>query len=384
MAYSVLPPTLNNSLKTVEWMWQSNPNPFSKSERATWSHYSDLENLIIEEAFQDKQPRTQLDDYFIDFKSNLQISNTDDHKQRPIKRVVRKREDKHLREARFMDLPVSSGRSFGGEYGWISPFVIEVRRDLKLELGDLPSKKPSMIPVLVEKAARGIIEEGKHIGKEREAEKMAKMLRERKNSGMEEVWRCCAYLYTLESFLYKTLNAAMRLVGDKEQEKVWRSKVRTLGPFCLLLWDDPFNTKLTTHKTLYRGATLTKEQIDAYTKMAEDDKAFGSFQAYTSCSRNRDKAEEFGNTLFIMEILIAFIADLSLLSEYSAEEEELVTPGVCFCVKSVEFDRKKNKHLIHLQLRQRFSRQHKHDLLNKQTTTPTPDAYLFHSYTTQT
>ncbi|CAF4243547.1 unnamed protein product [Rotaria sordida] len=213
--------------------------------------------------------------------------------------------------------------------------------------------------MLVEKAARGIIEEGESIGKKCEAEKLAKMLREKKNTGIEEVWKCCAYLYSLESFLYKTLNAAMRLVGDKEQEKVWRSKIRTLGPFCLLLWDDPFNTKLTTKKTLYRGATLTKEQIDAYTKMVGDKKACGSFQAYTSCSRNRDKAEEFGNTLFIMEISMAFIADLSPLSEYSAEEEELVTPGVCFCVKSVEFDRKKNKHFIHLQLRQRFSRKWK-------------------------
>ncbi|CAF1247732.1 unnamed protein product [Rotaria sordida] len=105
MASYVLP-TLNNALKTVEWMWQSNPNPFSESEPATWSYYSDVENLIIEEAFQDKQPQAQLDDYFIDFKSNLQISNTDDYEQRPIKRVERKREDKRLREARFMDLPV--------------------------------------------------------------------------------------------------------------------------------------------------------------------------------------------------------------------------------------------------------------------------------------
>ncbi|CAF2719721.1 unnamed protein product [Rotaria sp. Silwood2] len=255
-----------------------------------------------------------------------------------------------------MDLPVGKGRSFGGEYGWVSPFVIEVRRDLKLEPNDLPSKKPNMIPMLVEKAARGIIEEGKHIGKEREAERLAKMLGEKKNAGMEEVWKCCAYLYTLESFLYKALNAAMRLVGEKDHEQVWRSKVRTLGPFCLLLWDDPFNTQLTTKKTLYRGATLTKEQISAYEEMGKDDKAFGSFQAYTACSRNREKAEEFGNTLFIMEVLIAFIADLSPLSEYSNEEEELVTPGVCFRVKNVEFDREKGKHLIHLRLRQRFSR----------------------------
>ncbi|CAF3833720.1 unnamed protein product [Rotaria sp. Silwood1] len=348
-------PIAPNCLKTIEWMWQSNPNPWSESEPAKWSHYSDLENLIIEEAFQDKQSRALLDDYYIDFKSKRQILNTDDYKQRPIKRVEREREDKHLREARFMDLPVGKGRSFGGQYGWVSPFVIEVRRYLKLEPDDLPSKKPNMIPMLIEKAARGIIEEGKHIGKEREAEKLAKMLREKKNAGMEEVWKCCAYLYTLESFLYKTLNAAMRLVGDSEHEQVWRSKVRTLGPFCLLLWDDPFNTKLTTEKTLYRGAELNKEQIASYEKMAKDNKAYGSFQAYTSCSRNREKAEEFGNTLFIMEVLIAFIADLSPLSEYTNEEEELVTPGVCFRVESVEFDHKTNKHLIHLLLRQRFS-----------------------------
>ncbi|CAF1467827.1 unnamed protein product, partial [Rotaria sordida] len=281
MMASYVPPTLNNSLKIVEWMWQSNPNPFSESEPATWSHYSDIENLIIERAFKTKQPRAVLDSYYIDFESELQISNIDDYNQRPIKRVERNREDKHLREARFMDLPVSSGRSFGGEYGWVSPFVIEVRRDLKLEPDDLPSKKPSLIPILVEKAVQGIIEEGKSIEKKCEAEELADMLREKKNAGIEEVWRCCAYLYTLESFLYKTLNAAMRLVGDKEQEEVWRSKIRTLGPFCLLLWDDPFNTELTAEKTLYRGATLTEEQITAYAKMAEDDKAYGSFQAYT-------------------------------------------------------------------------------------------------------
>ncbi|CAF0732486.1 unnamed protein product [Adineta steineri] len=351
---SSAPPISNNSLKTVEWMWQSNPNPYSKSEKAIWSHYSDLENLIIEEAFQDKQSRAQLDNYYVDFKTNHQILNSDNYKQRPIKRVVRKREDKHLREARFMDLPVSSGRSFGGEYGWVSPFVIEVRRDMGLKPDELPSKKPNMIPMLVEKAARGIIEEGKHIGKQREAEQSAKMLREKKNMGMKEVWKCCVYLYSLESFLYHTLNGAMRLVGDKEQEQVWRSKVRTLGPFCLLLWDDPINTKITIRKALYRGATLSKEQIAKYEEMAKDDKAYGSFQAYTSTSRNREEAEKFGNTLFIMEAFMAFIADLSEISEYPNEEEELVTPGVCFRVKSVEFDRNKNKHLIHLKLRQRF------------------------------
>ncbi|CAF5006095.1 unnamed protein product, partial [Rotaria sp. Silwood1] len=352
---TALPTESKNNLKHVEWMWKSNPNPWSKSEPAQWSHYSDVENLIIEEAFLDKKPKAILDDYYIDFQDNLQVLNTDYNRQRPVKRVVRNREDKHLRETRFMDLPTTSARSFGGQYGWVSPFVVEVRRDLRIKPNELPSKKPDMIPTLVEKAANGIIEEGKYLGKEREAEKMANMLREKKNKDMKEVWKCCAYLYSLESFLYQSLNAAMRLVGDKDKEDEWRSKIRTLGPFCLLLWDDPIHIKMKTDMVLYRGAKLKPEQIAAYETMVNNPDEHRSFQAFSSCSRNRQKAEEFGNTLFIMEVKGAFIADLSKLSEYPNEEEELITPGVCFRVKKVEFDRKKNKHFVYLELFQSSS-----------------------------
>ncbi|CAF3974483.1 unnamed protein product, partial [Rotaria sp. Silwood1] len=278
-----------NSLKCVEWMWQSNPDPWSESEPAIWNHYSDVENIIIERAYSNKETRAILDDYYIDFKQNRQMSNTDDNKQRPVKRVVRQREDKHLREERFVDLPVSTGRSFGGEYGWVSPFIIEVRRGLKLEPEELPSKRPEMIPILIEKAAQGIIKEGKFIRKEEEAKELANMLLEQKNNGIEQVWQCCAYMYSLESFLYKTLNATMRLVGDKEHEHVWRSKIRTLGPFCLLLWDDPCNEKPKTKETLYRGANLNIQQIAKYDQMARNPDEYGSFQAFTSCSRNRQK-----------------------------------------------------------------------------------------------
>ena len=354
MAMSKPLTTMSNSLKTVEWMWKANEDPFS-NEKEKWNHYSDVENIIIERAYQNKKSHAVLDNYYIAFKDNLQVSTKDSYKQRPVKRVVRKREDKHLREARFMDLPVSSGRSFGGQYGWMSPFVIEVRRDLGLEIKDLPSKNPELIPGLVEKAAQGIINEAKHIRKQKEAEEMAKMLLETKQKSMEDVWKCCAYLYSLESFLYKTLNATMRLVGSKDDEKIWRSKIKTLGPFCLLLWDDPFNKKPRSNIELYRGAKLTPEQINTYKKMAESKKEYGSFQSFSSCSRNRLKAEGFGNVLFIMKVLYAFLADLSELSEYPSEEEELVTPGVCFRVKRVEFDKNKNKHYIYLELKQRFN-----------------------------
>ncbi|CAF2945924.1 unnamed protein product [Rotaria sp. Silwood2] len=351
MAYAI-PTSSNNSLNHIEWMWQSNPDPWSTTEPTEWDHYSDVKNLIIEEAFSNKQSKALLDGYYIDFRNNRQISNTNSDKQRPVKRMMRNRKDKNLREERFMDLPVASRGSLGGQYDWISPFVIEIRRNLNLKPEELPSKKPDLIPMLVEEAARGIIEEGKYIGKERQAEKLAEILREQKNKGIKEVWQQCAYIYSLESFLYKTLNTTMRLVGNKDHEQEWKSKIRTLRPFCLLLWNDPFKTKLKTKKTLYRGANLKSEQIVNYKEMAKQRNEYRSFEAFTSCSRNREKTEELGNTLFIMEVESAFVVDISEMSEYPNEEEELVTPDVRFCVKNVEFDRKTNKHLIYLQLQQ--------------------------------
>ena len=209
--------------------------------------------------------------------------------------------------------------------------------------------------MLVGKAAQGIVDEGEQLGRPEEAKWLAQLVLEKKSAEMKEVWQCCVHLYSLESFLYKKINEVMRLIGDNSQEQVWRSKIPTLGPFCLLLWDDPSNKTMKTKITLYRGATLTEEQIDTYRQMAEHPNEYRSFQAFTSTSRNREKAEEFGNTLFIMYVEFAFIADISSLSAYKAEEEELITPGVCFSVQKVEFDQKSNKHLVYLKLRQRFS-----------------------------
>lgn len=337
----------------IEWMWKSNPNPWSESETETWSHYSDIQNLIIEKAFSKKLPEAILDDYTINFTEQIQISHKNSYNRRPMKRV--ERQSKHLREERFMDAPIVSKRLVGGEYGWISPFIVEVRRYLGLTKEELPSKFPSLIPDLVEKAALGIIEEGKKLGKQCEAEEIAALLREQKNKGIKAVWKRCAYLYSLESFLYKKLNQIMRLIGDKEQEEMWRSKVQTLGPFCLLLWDDPINTRMKTEMTLYRGANLKPEHLKIYKEMAKPPYEYRSFQAFTSCSRNRSKAEEFGNSLFIMKVEFAFVTDISQLSQYKDEEEELLGPGVSFRVEVVELDRKTKKNIITLKLRQRWS-----------------------------
>jgi hypothetical protein len=345
----------SKSSTRVQWMWNATADPFSKSQKAVWNRYSDVENMMIEKAFTGGESHAILDDYHIDLKHNLQISNNDTNKQRPVKRMVCDKDDKVLREERFLPNPVAPDRPFGGQYGFISPFIKEVVKDLNLTRKQLPSKDKTVIPMIVEKAAIGIIEEGKKIGKKCEAEEIAKQLLEKKNADMKEIWKCCAYLYTLESFLYKKSNEIMRLIGSEQHEQVWRSKIRTLGPFCLLLWDNPFNRQLTKPGTiLYRGAKLSDDLIDLFKDdCSKDPKPWHSFQAFTSCTRNPSVAEQIGNVLFILKTRLAFTVDLTELSKYSYEEEELLFPGVSFTVDKVEFDKNKNKHLIYLTLQQR-------------------------------
>lgn len=340
----------------IEWQWKSNANPWTTSEPSEWIRFSDVENLIIEEAFQKQLPTALLDLVFIHFPKSIQIRRSDTKKRRPIKRFVRDKDDQDqpLRETRFSFDPIAPKRPADDEFGWISPFIIAVRIDLKLKKNQLPSKDPTLIPILVEKAAQGILDEGKQINKEEEAKKIAELLLEKKDRSMREVWKCCAFLHSLESFLYKQINETMRIIGDDSQEPFWRNKVKTLGPFCLLLWDDPFSKTVRKKFQVYRCATLTNEQIATYKEMEENSDEFRSFQTFTSCTRNRQKAEEFGNTLFIMNVEFAFVADISPLTPYRHEEEELITPGVHFMVERVSFDPKTIKYVIQLKLRQRF------------------------------
>lgn len=349
--------TESNPTGIVEWVWQSNPDPWSDSEKPEWTHYSDIESLIIEEAYIAKQTYVKFDDYHIDIKEEVQISNYNENKQRPIKRAIRKKGEERMREERFMPDPSAPKRPSGCEYGWVSPFILETRKSLKLVHGQMPSNDDTIVPFIVEKAAAGIMEEGRNLRKLYEAKKISDILMATKNAGITQVWTCCAKLYSMESFLYTTINETMRSIGNERHELVWRGKVRTLGPFCLLLWDDPCNSKLTANKTLYRVGKLTDDQIAIYQEMSKNPTEERSFQAFTSCSRDSHIADVYpnANALFIMEVVFAFSADLKPVSFYPEEDEELITPGVCYTVTNMKFDETKKKHIIHLKLTQPFS-----------------------------
>ncbi|CAF4818550.1 unnamed protein product, partial [Rotaria sp. Silwood2] len=101
------------------------------------------------------------------------MPNSNYHKEKAIKEIEHKSKDEHLREERFMGLLISSESSSGGHFGSASPFFIEIKKYLNIEPNDISSKTLAMTSMFIEKVAQGIIEEGKQIGKERKAEKMA-------------------------------------------------------------------------------------------------------------------------------------------------------------------------------------------------------------------
>jgi len=212
-------------------MWKSNADPWCPLQTAEWRSYSDIENGMIEEAFNKKETHVLLDDFHIIFKHFIQISNTDEKNQRPVKRcIVNKTEDK-LREKRFFANAITPTKVF--TEGWPSESIFIKATLEHFDLNNYPLSDYQR-HMLVDSACKGLLIEGKKAGKLREAMRMEQQLIMVKNGTEREIAETCARLYTMESFLYKKLNECMNLQRDDIYENFWRSKVSTLGPFACL------------------------------------------------------------------------------------------------------------------------------------------------------
>ncbi len=203
---------------------------------------------------------------------------------------------------------------------------------------------PNNRRMMVEKAAEGVIIEGKLVGKQKEAEWIAEQLLKVKDGTSKDIWQCCAHLYTMESFLYKKMNEYMRLAGDKQHEELWKSKVLTFGPFAYLLSMLVGPGKYM-KMTVYRGANLSDDLIAKY---RDNIGAYLTFPAFTSTSRNREKAEQFGNVLFIISSSSFDGTDISSYSDYPDEEETLLKNDFAFYIRKCTFDTIKQKWIIEI------------------------------------
>ena len=65
-----------------------------------------------------------------------------------------------------------------------------------------------------------------------------------------------------------------------------------------------------------------------------------------------------------MEVGYAYTMDIQPFSQFPHEEEELITPGICFIVQRADFDAPTNKHMFYLKLEHRFNSKYKRCFYN--------------------
>lgn len=328
----------------MEWMWKSNKDPWNKSQAEQWSSYSDIEAAIIEDAYQKRLPEVLLNDYHISFEKSVQISNSKENSQRPVKRVQHgmSAAEPRLRESRFNPLPVHPSIPFTEQIYFLSS-VGEVMNMFNVNDGKA-LLEPDNRRLLITKAAEGIVTEGKLLGKQKEAEWIAKQLLDVIDDDAQKIWRCCAHLYTMESFLYKKMNEYMRLCGDPQSKSLWKSKMETFGPFAYILRMFG-NTTVYSKFYVYRGANLSDDLI---VQFQNNIGTYLMFPAFTSTSRNRAKAEQFGNALFVIHASSTDGKDVASLSDYPDEEETLLSADFAFYIRSCTYDHAKKKWIINI------------------------------------
>ncbi len=145
--------TMSLSRKKTIWSWQSNPYSCNDKEKEEWNRYSDFEIEAIEESLEQNRDMVELGDRVIDLNYMLQTSKVDGQTS-PVKREEVDRR-KYLREERFsyVEKPVKS-------------FQIDANRNLvfintwELRFEKLMGRQfhyPTMVPQIVEQAAKGII-----------------------------------------------------------------------------------------------------------------------------------------------------------------------------------------------------------------------------------
>ena len=218
---------------------------------------------------------------------------------------------------------------------------------------------------IVKEAIDGILREGDKEGPQREINQMhARQLAQRlqnvrhhANNAKDiydihpDIGDTCIYLYTLETFWYRSINSTLRALPAITDEQF-----QTFAPFCYLLQTYLKKTPAVEDNVpsiVYRGVRLTDEQIEQY---KQTNNCF-QFTSFTSTSKNRTKAEEFGNALFIINLnvldyrgeeVIRVGAYIAQHSRFPPEEEFLLWPLTILRFEKYEFDAVKKKHLIYL------------------------------------
>jgi hypothetical protein len=100
---------------------------------------------------------------------------------------------------------------------------------------------------------------------------------------------------------------------------------------------------------VYRGATLTTDEIEAYKhSIGQLPKEWLGF---SSTSKKKDLAEIYGNTLLIIQVPSqSQHLDISTISHFPVEQEVLLGASTSFQIENVIYDETTKKHHIYLKI----------------------------------
>ena len=314
----------------------SGPVWYYQDSKGAWIPFKDIDNEMIEEAKARQAKEVELDDALIDLTQKIRRDKQNSSMVTPIKCDNRRSLETTLRTQRFNNSPIlvkSFSEADSNDHRFIQEWKKKHRR--------------MSVEELLTNAAKGILEEGKLLGHEIEAGWIAQHLQSSRGKSTEDIDRCVISLYTRESFLYRLVNTTLR---ENDQ-----SKLESLGPFCYLLFlcdCSPTMGQYGYAGELYRGAQLDESTIQSYEEAVGTVK---TWDAFSSTSKVRAKAENYGNVLFIINRLptakYRFSGmDVSSLSTYPEEDEVLVRASRNFVVEKVEKDEKKRRYRIYLSL----------------------------------
>jgi len=219
--------------------------------------------------------------------------------------------------------------------------ISHILRTLSMK-AEIDQEYISAIKHLARKATEGILAEGRAIGQSDEAQKLVSKLADLSNSissSLKEIFSEAVHIYTVESFLYRTVNLKLR-----QRRDLWN-----VAAYCLLLSAAISGYRYT--GKVYRGMKLNEEVLANY---SEGNLRYFAWTSFTSMSKDKKVSEGFGNTLFEIEIEgsdnnlweAALAMDVGSCSQFAHEQEVLLSAGAVFELIAHDVVPETNRHII--------------------------------------
>jgi len=388
----------------IKWQWQSDFNPRDEENPFEWNwrDYSDSDCFILEKAFLLNEKKAILRNYEVDLGRMLQVHKKFSNR---IRRVRRQVESRFMMEMPELKVVTKEQKTMNEAFGTLQHFLDYLMKRTReadslnkklteLDLNCQSDKFQDVIEEVIycikkgaavrERAIKAIF--GCQRRNYRAEAQMMTTLIVQNSSTLRDFLKSILKIYTLESFICYWLNELLRSENWEE--------INILAPYlvCLVyafklsggIMEDQapkglmslFGYIVKKKLYLYRGASLTKEQLELYdpTKTeyfswngvistSRDPKIADKF-AHLSLAEAQERSESRLGVIFKIEMDFGSRADcegmidVSKTSRFPHEREVILAPGTVFKVLKVG-EMENSMYEISLRVMKKFNKKRK-------------------------